>query len=83
MCELKDFHRSDWYTINKPMGFEVFDLRYGTVIARVETAISRVTKYINGEITGIDELSTPRLEPNVFTNGYGYLFSASRSSFVN
>jgi len=81
VMEWKDFYRDDWYSINKPFGFEVNDQRIGTIIARCETAISRINRYLNGEISEIEELSYPRLAANVFS-GYGFMFSASRTSYV-
>ncbi|MBE6551605.1 MAG: beta-N-acetylhexosaminidase [Ruminococcaceae bacterium] len=78
---LIDFYRDDWYATNKPFGWEIFDFRFGAIVARTESAISRVTKYINGELDEIEELAYPRVD-RLYTSGYGFLVSASRISYV-
>ena len=78
---LIDFYRDDWYATNKPFGWEIFDFRFGAIVARTEYAISRVTKYINGELDEIEELAYPRVD-RLYTSGYGFLVSASRISYV-
>jgi len=81
MKELIEFYRDDWYDTNKPFGFEIFDMRFGSIIARSKTAISRINKYLNGELDEIEELKYPRLD-NYYTSGYGFIFSANRLSYV-
>jgi hexosaminidase len=57
---LKHYHRELWMETNKPMGWEVLDLRYGMVKARTETIIYRLTDYLQGRIKVIEELEQER-----------------------
>lgn len=82
MTELKDYHRKDWYMINKPFGWEVMEQRYATVIMRTDTAIFRINEYLNGTVDKLEELEAERLAPDLFINAYSYLFSASRASII-
>ena len=50
-----------WNSENKAFGFDVYDLRTGGTKARIETAIRKLTAYINGEIDIIEELEAERL----------------------
>ncbi|WP_182200281.1 beta-N-acetylhexosaminidase [Paraliobacillus salinarum] len=61
---LKASHKKQWYTLNKPFGWEVMDIRYGGVVARLETAIERVNDYLTGTLPFIDELEQERLPFN-------------------
>lgn len=61
---LKNAHKKQWYSLNKPFGWEVMDIRYGGVIARLETAEERVNDYLSGELSLIDELEQERLPFN-------------------
>ena len=54
-------HRKWWMKINKPFGWEILDLRYGQILMRIDTAISRIKDYIEGNIEKIDELEQERL----------------------
>ncbi len=72
---LRNAHKKQWLTINKPFGWEVIDIRYGGLIARLETAIERITDYSNGEIERIEELEQERLPFNTNldkTTGLGW-----------
>ncbi|WP_130858760.1 beta-N-acetylhexosaminidase [Gracilibacillus phocaeensis] len=57
-------HKEQWLTINKPFGWEVIDIRYGGLIARLQTAAERVNTYVRGEVSTIDELEQERLPYN-------------------
>ena len=59
--ELREFHRDLWMKINKPMGWEVFDGRYGFLLMRLDTAIYRIREYLDGKIGAIPELEQERL----------------------
>lgn len=61
MSVLRDTHRKCWFEFNKTFGWEVFDIRYGGITNRIETAKSLLTQYINNEIESIDALEEPRL----------------------
>lgn len=59
--ELRNAHRDQWLTMNKPFGWEVIDIRYGGLLNRLDTATMRVNEYLNGQIEMIDELEQERL----------------------
>ena len=58
---------------NKPFGFEIHDIRFGGLMARLESARETVRAYLNGEIARIEELEEPRLpyDPDEPDNGHG------------
>ena len=58
---LRQRHRALWFQHYKPFGWEVVDIRYGGLLARVETARHRIHDYLNGIIPCIEELDAPRL----------------------
>lgn len=58
---LRVSHRRQWMKTYKPFGWEVMDIRYGGVLARIDTAIARITEYLDGTITKIEELEEERL----------------------
>ncbi len=57
----KETHRELWFDIYNPFGWEVFDLRYGYIISRADTAIWGIKKYCDGELKNIQELEAPRM----------------------
>ncbi len=64
ISKFKEFcnaYRKAWMCYNKPFGYEVHDMRYGTGIARFETAKIRISDYLNGTIDIIEELEEERL----------------------
>ncbi len=61
IIELRNAHREQWFRTYKPFGWEVLDLRYGGLSARIDTAIKRITDYLEGRIDKIDELEEERL----------------------
>ncbi|SHN34759.1 beta-N-acetylhexosaminidase [Gracilibacillus kekensis] len=63
--DLRAAHKKQWLTINKPFGWEIIDIRYGGLVARLETAIERITDYLDGNIDAIEELEQERLPFNV------------------
>lgn len=60
--ELRQAHRKLWLTYNKPFGWEVLEIRYGGAIARMDTTISRLEAYLNGEVTVLEELEEEKLK---------------------
>lgn len=54
-------HRELWYDIYKPLGWEAEDIRYGTLLARIDNAIYRLHQYLSGSITKLEELEQERL----------------------
>ena len=54
-------HRKAWHTYHKPFGFEVHDLRYGGLAARLLTARERILDYLEGRVESLPELLEERL----------------------
>ena len=50
-----------WLAENKPFGYEVLDIRYSGVAARLESARGRIEAYLDGRIDRIEELEEVRL----------------------
>ena len=67
--ELKEGWRDMWYTVNRPFGFEIIDLRMGGIIARLQTARHRLNDYAAGRIDDIIELSSEKLPYTIFDDG--------------
>lgn len=53
---LREEFYKQWMTENKPFGYEVVDMRFGGLQARLDTAMLRIGQYLNGEICNIPEL---------------------------
>lgn len=58
---LRKAHRDVWFTVNKPFGWEVLDMRYGGLLTRMETAQHRLNLWLNGDISSLAELEEVRL----------------------
>lgn len=83
---LRRYHRELWMRINKPLGWEVLDIRYGGLVMRIDTAVDRLTSYLQGKIGAIEELEQEKLyfsgEPGLtYCNVYNRMPTASRISF--
>jgi hypothetical protein len=59
--DLRKRHRTLWFAMNKPFGWEVLDIRYGGVLTRLDTAKYRLTEWVEGTQTSIMELEEERL----------------------
>jgi hypothetical protein len=57
---LRKDHRALWMSTFKPQGWEILDVRYGGVIARLQTTRERLKQYLAGKIDAIEELAEPR-----------------------
>ena len=66
---LRKAHRKQWFSTYKPFGWEVLDIRYGGLLARVETAMERLLDYCSGRISRIEELEEERLGFDGFRPG--------------
>lgn len=64
ISELRLAHREQWFKTNKPFGWEVIDIRYGGLLARIDTAISRLSDFTAGNIEQLEELEEERLNFN-------------------
>lgn len=83
--DLRRYHRKLWMEINKAPGWEIMDLRYGQVLMRIDTTMSRVKDYLEGRIEQIEEFEQERLyfqcKPGlVYNYVYNRMPSASRIS---
>ncbi|KAK4703569.1 hypothetical protein P7C70_g2649, partial [Phenoliferia sp. Uapishka_3] len=85
--QLHDAHRKSWASTYKPFGFEVLDLRYGGLRARLETMHRRLIAYLDVEddsVTLIEELEVelqtiwPNQGPNLMLD----YARASRPQYV-
>ena len=59
ISRIEAFHasfRNQWYTVNKPYGFEIQDLRLGGLMQRIKSCRLRLLDYANGVLDSIDEL---------------------------
>lgn len=84
--DLRTYHRELWFKVNKPFGWEVLDIRYGGLLARISSVISRISDYLEGTVREIEELNQERLyfsgTPGLIgCNMYSKMPSASRLSF--
>lgn len=84
--DLRSFHRRLWMDVCKPVGWEVLDIRYGGLLARLETAEERLGDYLRGETDSLEELEQERLyfggKPGLAAcNLYSRICSASRLSY--
>jgi hypothetical protein len=61
VTELHAVHREMWFAHYKPFGWEVIDLRYGGLRARLESARLRLSDYLEQRISRIEELEEERL----------------------
>ena len=61
---LWETHRASWMRYNKPFGWESCDLRYGGLLARMESVKARITDYLDGKVGRLEELEKDRLRMN-------------------
>jgi len=54
--------QKQWFTENKPQGFDVQELRVGGVAIRAESCQSRLLDYVKGKLTEIPELAEQLIE---------------------
>lgn len=59
--KLREAHREYYYKEYKPIGWEILDIRYGSIILGADTAIKRIEDFIDKKIDKIDELEEQRL----------------------
>ncbi len=58
---LRAAHRRLWMATYKPFGWEVLDIRYGGLSARISSAIERIFDYVEGRADKLEELEAERL----------------------
>ena len=59
--KLRLAHRRYFYTEYKPVGWEILDVRYGGLIMGIDTAIARLTDFLDKKIDRVEELEEERL----------------------
>jgi hexosaminidase len=83
---LRSCHKAQWFDINKALGWDVLDMRYGSLLIRIESAIEQLTDYVQGKTDHLEELDEPRLYyssvPGLvpYANFYGKIACPSRIS---
>lgn len=78
-------HMNWWFEINKPQGWEVMDIRYGGVMARIESVKKRLNDYLEGREERLEELEEKKQpyhnQPGLTAcNNYARIPTASRIS---
>jgi hexosaminidase len=63
--KMKQIHKEQWHSTYKPFGWEVLDIRYGGLLARIETAIERIGDFLEGRLDSLPELDEPRLSHDI------------------
>jgi hypothetical protein len=58
---LRILHRQQWMETNRPFGWEVMDIRYGGLLARINSTVDRITDFVSGKVSMIEELEAERL----------------------
>jgi hexosaminidase len=61
VSELHQAFREQWMSENKVFGFDVQDIRFGGLLARLKAAQGRINDYLEGKIGSIEELEQERL----------------------
>ena len=61
IIEFADAFEKQWFTDNKPHGFDVQDHRLGALIQRTKSCRRRILQYTSGKIGRIEELDEPLL----------------------
>ncbi len=59
--ELRMSHMKNWFELYKPFGWDIFDLRYGGLLARISSTIYEINEYLEGRFERIEELEEKRL----------------------
>ncbi len=81
---LRKSNMENWFEIYKPLGWDILDMRYGSLLSRIDSAIYELKEYLAGRFERIEELEQERLYwhgikgPIRYANGYGIIVSPSR-----
>ena len=84
MKALRECHRQNWFSFYKTLGWDVMDMRYGSLLSRIDSAIVEIHMYLNGEMEKLEELEEERQyydgKPGMidYLNWFGRIVSASR-----
>lgn len=83
---LRKAHKEHWFATYKAPGWDVMDMRYGSLLIRIQSAMEQVEAYLGGNTEALAELDEVRLPFNGsknmpgYVNYYGKIVSASRIS---
>ena len=84
MKELRRVHMENWFELYKPLGWDIMDMRYGSLLTRMDSAIEEINMYLDGKLDRIEELEQERLvysgvEGSIkYLNYFGDIVSPSR-----
>lgn len=84
MKELRRVHMENWFEIYKPLGWDIMDMRYGSLLTRMDSAIEEINMYLSGKLDKLEELEEERLvysgvEGSIkYLNYFGDIVSPSR-----
>ena len=84
VADLRRIHRENWFAMNQPFGWDVPDMRYGALLARIDSAREAVSGWLAGKTETIPELEAERLLYDgkqglpSYVNWYGRIVSPSR-----
>ena len=75
-----EYFSAQWHYINKPYGFEVQEARIGGLMLRLTSCRDRLQKYVNGEISSIEELEEDVLPmDDTYVTSWHEMISANNS----
>ena len=83
MKKLHECHRRVWLDTYKTFGWDIMDMRYASIEARINSAVDQIERYLGGDLPEIEELEAERLyyngKPGVvrYTNYYPRIVSGS------
>ena len=84
MRELRRVHMENWFDLYKPLGWDIMDMRYGSLFTRIDSAVEEINMYLDGKLDRIEELEQERLYYNgvegsiKYMNYFGDVVSPSR-----
>ncbi|GAB6988146.1 hypothetical protein [Paenibacillus pini] len=61
MDKLRRLHQKLWFEDFKPFGWEVIDMRYGSILVRLQSTVERLEDYLEGKVMLLPELEVERL----------------------
>lgn len=84
MQELRRVHMENWFDLYKPLGWDIMDMRYGSLFVRIDSAIEELHMYLDGKLDCLEELEQERLlyggvDGSIkYLNYFGEIVSPSR-----
>lgn len=89
--DLRTVHREQWLKSYKPFGWEVLDIRYGGIMARIDSTIFRINQFTNGTVNNLPEIEEKRLGYDTAKRGdnvdfgtadfYEYIITSGHTGF--